>query len=57
MPPRCLQALTSVGVGGGTHPASLGCTAGYFIYGTVDGVSFQPKDVPVGPVALKLVGG
>ncbi|KAL4421178.1 hypothetical protein ABPG77_003361 [Micractinium sp. CCAP 211/92] len=27
---------------------------GYFIYGTVDGVSFQPKDVPVGPVALKL---
>ncbi|KAL4457260.1 hypothetical protein ABPG75_012125 [Micractinium tetrahymenae] len=30
---------------------------GYFIYGTVDGVSFQPKDVPVGPVALKLGDG
>ncbi|PSC73907.1 peptidyl-prolyl cis-trans isomerase FKBP16-chloroplastic isoform X2 [Micractinium conductrix] len=30
---------------------------GYFIYGTVDGVSFQPKDVPVGPVPLKLGDG
>lgn len=28
---------------------------GYFIYGTVDGVSFQPKDVPVGPMRLQLV--
>mmetsp|Transcript_5290 Transcript_5290/g.11582 ORF Transcript_5290/g.11582 Transcript_5290/m.11582 type:complete len:238 (+) Transcript_5290:31-744(+) len=27
---------------------------GYFIYGTIEGVSFQPKDVPVGPVALRL---
>lgn len=31
------------------------CGAGYFIYATVDGVSFQPKDVPVGPVRLSLV--
>ncbi|PRW58033.1 peptidyl-prolyl cis-trans FKBP-type [Chlorella sorokiniana] len=30
---------------------------GYFIYGTVDGVSFQPKDVPVGPVRLQLGDG
>lgn len=30
---------------------------GYFIYGTVDGVSFQPKDVPVGPVVLRLGEG
>jgi len=27
---------------------------GYFIYSTVEGVSFQPKDVPVGPVAFTL---
>ena len=25
---------------------------GYFIYSTVEGVSFQPSDVPVGPVSL-----
>ncbi|GAB4818133.1 hypothetical protein N2152v2_005179 [Parachlorella kessleri] len=30
---------------------------GYFIYGTVEGVSFQPKDVPVGPVLLQLGDG
>ena len=30
---------------------------GYFIYGSVEGVSFQPRDVPVGPVALRLVRG
>lgn len=30
---------------------------GYFIYGTIEGVSFQPKDVPVGPVAFKLGSG
>lgn len=30
---------------------------GYFIYGTVEGVSFQPRDVPVGPVALRLGDG
>ena len=30
---------------------------GYFIYGTVEGVSFQPKDVPVGPVAFRLGDG
>jgi FKBP-type peptidyl-prolyl cis-trans isomerase len=36
---RCLRAL-------------LGCR--YFIYATVEGVSFQPRDVPVGPVAFKL---
>lgn len=39
------------------RPLALPSCAGYFIYGTVDGVSFQPKDVPVGPVALKLVRG
>ncbi|KAG1672794.1 hypothetical protein FOA52_002782 [Chlamydomonas sp. UWO 241] len=30
---------------------------GYFIYGTIEGVSFQPKDTPVGPVAFKLGSG
>lgn len=30
---------------------------GYFIYGTIEGVSFQPKDTPVGPVAFKLGNG
>ena len=30
---------------------------GYFIYGTLEGVSFQPRDVPVGPVSFKLGGG
>jgi len=30
---------------------------GYFIYSTVEGVSFQPQDIPVGPVALALGGG
>lgn len=30
---------------------------GYFIYGTVEGVSFQPKDVPVGPVSEKIGDG
>ena len=29
---------------------------GYFIYSTVQGVSFQPKDVPIGPLDLNLVG-
>lgn len=28
---------------------------GYFIYSTVEGASFQPKDVPTGPLLLKLV--
>ena len=28
---------------------------GYFIYSSVEGVSSQPRDVPVGPVALTLV--
>lgn len=28
---------------------------GYFIYSTVEGVSFQPRDVPTGPVVLTLV--
>ena len=28
---------------------------GYFIYSTVQGVSFQPKDVPIGPLDLNLV--
>lgn len=27
---------------------------GYFIYGTVEGASFQPRDVPTGPIALTL---
>jgi len=27
---------------------------GYFIYSTVEGVSFQPRDTPVGPVAFQL---
>lgn len=30
---------------------------GYFIYGTVEGVSFQPRDVPTGPVSFKLGAG
>ncbi|EFJ44741.1 hypothetical protein VOLCADRAFT_95114 [Volvox carteri f. nagariensis] len=30
---------------------------GYFIYGTVEGVSFQPLDVPTAPVAAKLGSG
>lgn len=30
---------------------------GYFIYGTVEGVSFQPSDVPVGPVYFRLGSG
>jgi hypothetical protein len=30
---------------------------GYFIYGTVEGVSFQPLDVPATPVNAKLGGG
>jgi hypothetical protein len=30
---------------------------GYFIYGTVEGVSFQPQDTPVGPVAFRLGDG
>jgi hypothetical protein len=29
---------------------------GYFIYGTVEGVSFQPRDVPTGPIILPMVG-
>ena len=28
---------------------------GYFIYSTVQGVSFQPKDLPIGPLDLNLV--
>ncbi|GFH22504.1 peptidylprolyl isomerase, partial [Haematococcus lacustris] len=27
---------------------------GYFIYSTVEGVSFQPRDIPVGPVAFRV---
>jgi len=27
---------------------------GYFIYSTVDGVSFQPRDLPTGPVEFRL---
>jgi hypothetical protein len=30
---------------------------GYFIYATVEGVSFQPRDVPTGPVLLTLGDG
>ncbi|KAI8469354.1 MAG: hypothetical protein J3K34DRAFT_385891 [Monoraphidium minutum] len=30
---------------------------GYFVYATLEGVSFQPRDVPVGPVAFRLGGG
>lgn len=28
---------------------------GYFIYSTVEGVSFQPRDIPVGPFDFRLV--
>lgn len=28
---------------------------GYFIYSTVEGVSFQPRNVPTGPLEVKLV--
>ncbi|EIE24660.1 FKBP-like protein, partial [Coccomyxa subellipsoidea C-169] len=27
---------------------------GYFIYATVEGVSFQPRDVPIGPLEITL---
>lgn len=27
---------------------------GYFIYSTIEGVSFQPRDTPVGPIAVKV---
>ena len=27
---------------------------GYFIYSTMEGVSFQPKDIPTGPVAFQI---
>eukprot|EP00198_Chlamydomonas_reinhardtii_P011648 XP_001700985.1 peptidyl-prolyl cis-trans isomerase, FKBP-type [Chlamydomonas reinhardtii] len=30
---------------------------GYFIYGTVEGISFQPRDVPTAPVNAKLGAG
>ena len=30
------------------------CHCSYFIYSTVEGVSFQPRDVPIGPVDLRL---
>lgn len=30
---------------------------GFFVYSTVEGVSDQPKDVPVGPVSFRLGGG
>jgi FKBP-type peptidyl-prolyl cis-trans isomerase len=30
---------------------------GYFIYSTQEGVSFQPRDVPVGPVGFELGSG
>lgn len=30
-------------------------TNGYFIYSTREGVSFQPKDVPTGPLEMQLV--
>lgn len=36
-----------------SHPTLT--SPSYFIYGTPEGVSFQPRDVPVGPVALPLV--
>jgi hypothetical protein len=50
--------------GKGPQAASTSCVLvdyvlrranGYFIYSTVEGVSFQPTDVPTGPVKLKLV--
>ena len=28
---------------------------GYFIYATVEGVSFQPRDVPTEPLQVRLV--
>ncbi|PNH00131.1 Peptidyl-prolyl cis-trans isomerase FKBP16-1, chloroplastic, partial [Tetrabaena socialis] len=30
---------------------------GYFIYGTIEGISFQPRDVPTAPVSIKLGSG
>ncbi|KAG2441109.1 hypothetical protein HXX76_003961 [Chlamydomonas incerta] len=30
---------------------------GYFIYGTIEGISFQPRDVPTAPVNAKLGAG
>eukprot|EP00882_Tetradesmus_deserticola_P018313 GHRQ01019672.1.p1 GENE.GHRQ01019672.1~~GHRQ01019672.1.p1 ORF type:complete len:231 (+),score=80.59 GHRQ01019672.1:164-856(+) len=30
---------------------------GYFIYSTIEGISFQPRDVPVGPIRLQLGSG
>lgn len=36
---------------------SLRRSNGYFIYSTMEGVSFQPSDVPIGPILLDLKNG
>lgn len=36
------------------HPPSSATAAGYFIYSTVEGVSFQPRDVPTTPLSVEL---
>ncbi|GFR49598.1 hypothetical protein Agub_g11667 [Astrephomene gubernaculifera] len=65
-------AVTPGSNGGSTAPAAAAAAGpgdtvlfdyvlrrsnGYFIYGTVEGVSFQPLDVPVGPVSARLGSG
>ena len=36
-------------------PVTCRRSNGYFIYATVEGVSFQPRDVPIGPLEVSLV--
>lgn len=58
--------VQSLALGQGEREAAAGDTVlldyvlrranGYFIYSTLEGVSFQPQDVPTGPVRLKLDG-
>eukprot|EP00879_Flechtneria_rotunda_P002872 GHRR01003087.1.p1 GENE.GHRR01003087.1~~GHRR01003087.1.p1 ORF type:complete len:230 (+),score=78.33 GHRR01003087.1:1046-1735(+) len=66
--PRFFKTVSGVKVqelSPGSGPAAQGGDAvlidyvlrrsnGYFIYSTIEGVSFQPKDVPIGPVKLQL---
>lgn len=59
--PCLVQLLTRAGVCVCCGPPDVPCCARrpptlprYFIYGTIEGVSFQPKDVPVGPVSATL---
>jgi len=59
-----LQVVDRGARGDAVHPGdrvevdySLRRQNGYFIYSTVEGVSFQPRDVPTGVVELTMGGG